>query len=90
MVRPGLLSLATVKTVFRREYLDQVPFWSAHDLSRKLMLFQDYYIKDRVHRGLDGTPPNEQSEITDRKTARLDDHRWVKRCRALYQLPAAA
>jgi transposase InsO family protein len=74
----------------RREYLDQVPFWSARDLRRKLMLFQDYYNKDRVHRGLDGTPPNEQSEITDRKTARLDDYRWEKRCRGLYQLPVAA
>jgi putative transposase len=49
----------------RREYLDQVLFWSARDLSRKLMLFQDCYNKDRVRRGLDGTPPNEQSEITD-------------------------
>ena len=39
---------------------------------------------------LDGTPRNEQSEITDRKTARLDDYRWEKRCRGLYQLPVAA
>ncbi len=34
--------------------------------------------------------PYEQSEITDRKIARLDDYRWEKRCRGLYQLPAAA
>ena len=74
----------------RREYLDQVPFWSARDLERKLMSFQDYYNKDRVHRGLDGAPPNEKSEITDRKIARLDDYRWRKRCRGLYQLPVAA
>ena len=74
----------------RREYLDQVPFWSARDLERKLMSFQDYYNKDRVHRGLDGAPPNEQSEITDRKVARLDDYHWEKRCRGLYQLPVAA
>ena len=70
--------------------LDQVPFWSARDLERKLMSFQDYYNKDRVHRGLDGTPPNEQSEIKDRKIARLDDYRWEKCCRGVYQLPVAA
>jgi len=39
------------------------------------MLFQDYYNKDRVHRGLNSAPPNEQSEITDRKIARMDDYR---------------
>ncbi len=74
----------------RREYLDQVPFWSARDLERKLVSFQDYYNKDRAHRGLDGAPPDEQSEITDRKIARLDDYRWEKRCRGVYQLPVAA
>ena len=74
----------------RREYLDQVPFWSARDLERKLISFQDYYNKDRVHRGLDGAPPNEQSKITDRKIARLHDYRCEKHCRVLYQLPVAA
>jgi len=74
----------------RREYLDQVPFWSARDLVRKLLLFKGYYNRDRVHRGIDGAPPNEQGEITDRKIARLDDYRWEKRCRSLYQLPIAA
>ena len=74
----------------RREYLDQVPFWSTRDLEQKLVSFQDYYNKDRVHRGLDGAPPNEQCEIMDRKIARLDDYRWKKHCRGLYQLPVAA
>ena len=74
----------------RREYLDQVPFWSARDLETKLMSFQEYYNKDRVHRGLDGALPIEQGEITDRKIARLDHYRWEKRCRGLYQLPVAA
>ena len=74
----------------RREYLDQVPFWSTRDLERKLMSFQDYYNNDRVHRGLGGAPPNEQGETTDRKIARLNDYRWKKRCRGLYQLPVAA
>ncbi len=74
----------------RREYLDQVPFWGAFDLERKLLLFKEYYNQHRVHRGLDGAPPNEQGGITDRNIARLDDYRWEEHCRGLYQLPAAA
>jgi len=74
----------------RRKYLDQVPFWSARDLERKLLLFKEYYNRDRVHRGLDGAPPDKKAGITDRTTARLNDYRWEKCCRGLYQLPAAA
>ncbi len=74
----------------RREYLDQVPFWSALDLERKLLLFKEYYNQDRVHRGLNRAPPDEKGGITDRKLARLDHYHWEKRCRGLYQLPAAA
>jgi len=74
----------------RREYLDQVPFWSARDLQRKLLLYKDYYNRDRVHRGLDGVPPDEQTGINNRKVARLDEYRWEERCRGLYQLPQAA
>jgi len=74
----------------RREYLDQVPFWSARDLEKKLKSFQNYYNKDRVYRGLDGAPPNEQCESTARNIARLDNYRWEKRCCGLYQLPVAA
>ena len=74
----------------RREYLDNVPFWTARDLKRKLLLFEEYYNRDRVHRGLDRASPDEKSGITDRKIARLDDYRWEKRCRGVYQLPTAA
>ncbi len=74
----------------RREYLDQVPFWTARDLERKLLLFKGYYNRDHVHRGLDRVPPDEKGGIMDRRVARLDDYRWIKRCRGLYQLPAAA
>jgi transposase InsO family protein len=74
----------------RREYLDQVPFWSARDLEKKLVSFQDYYNKDRVHRSLDGAPPSERCKIRDRKIARLGDYHWKKHCRGLYQLPVAA
>jgi hypothetical protein len=71
-------------------YLDQVPFWSARDLQRKLLLYKDYYNRDRVHRGLDGVPPDEHSGINNHKVARLDEYRWEKCCRGLYQLPVAA
>ncbi len=74
----------------RREFLDNVPFWSANDLDRKLRLFRDYYNQQRTHRSLDGVPPAEQSAIPDRKVARLHDYRWNKHCRGLYQLPEAA
>ncbi len=74
----------------RREYLDQVPFWSAGDLGRKLMLFKEYYNGDRIHRGLDHVTPDEKVGSTNRKIAHLDDYRWQKRCGGLYQLPAAA
>ena len=76
--------------MIRREYLDQVPFWSARDLERKLLLFKEYYNKDRVHRGLDRAPPAEKVGSTGRKIVRLNDYRWEKCCRDLYKLPAAA
>ncbi|TDJ33960.1 MAG: hypothetical protein E2O53_09100 [Gammaproteobacteria bacterium] len=63
----------------RREYLDRAAYWSARDLKRKLALFKEYYNSERVHRGLDGAPPDEKSANTNRKIARLDAYRWQKR-----------
>ena len=74
----------------RREFLYQVPFWSSRDLERKLLLFKEYYNRDRVHRGLNGAPPNKICGISDRKIAHLDNYCWKTRCHGLYQLPAAA
>ena len=75
----------------RREYLDQVPFWNARDLERKLLIFKDYYNRDRVHRALSGSVPDPKPDNTNQKNnARLDDYRWKSCCRGLYQLPAAA
>jgi hypothetical protein len=34
--------------------------------------------------------PKKKGGIAERKVARLDGYRWEKRCRGLYQLPAAA
>ena len=102
----GILEVMEVKTVpyvplshpfverligtIRREYLDQVPFWTARDLERKLLLYKKYYNRDRVHRGLDRAPPDQKAGITDRKIARLDDYRRQEHYRGLHQLPAAA
>jgi transposase InsO family protein len=73
----------------RRELLDQIPFWSARDLERNLLHFQDYYNRDRVHASLRLTP-GAQATSTERRLLDLRKYRWECYCRGLYQLPAAA
>ena len=41
----------------RRECLDRVLFWTAADLERKLVEFQQYYNEHRTHAGRAGRPP---------------------------------
>ena len=74
----------------RREYLDQMPFWSAQDLERKLDSFQEYYNRYRVHQGLKGQVPDPRAGSEDQPAACLDDYRWKSHCRGLFQLPVAA
>jgi transposase InsO family protein len=74
----------------RRDFLDHVPFWNSIDLQRKLTGFKDYYNSYRVHSSLDGVPPRLKAEDQRRQIVRLDDYRWKRHCRGLYQLPAAA
>ncbi len=74
----------------RREYLDQVPFWTARDLERKLLSFRNYYNHSRVHRALGRGAPAALPGTTNRRIARQDDYRWEKCCRGLYKLPVAA
>ena len=74
----------------QREGLDHVPFWNARDLERKLLQLEDYYNRDRVHRGLGGGIPDPKLAKSKRKTTRLDSYRWKSYCRSLYQLPVAA
>lgn len=38
----------------RREFLDDVPFWNARDLERKLAEFKAYYNRARSHASLRG------------------------------------
>ena len=44
-------------TRLRREYFDQVIFWKATDLARKLNDYKIYYNTHRVHRSLGGSTP---------------------------------
>ena len=74
----------------RREYLDQVPFWNAQDLERKLDSFQEYYNRNRVHQGLEGQVPDPKARSEDQSAVCLDDYRWKSYCCGLFQLPVAA
>ena len=74
----------------RREYLDQVLFWNASDLERKLEAFRQYYNAHRVHTSLDGDAPSEIYGETVIHSADLNQFRWKAHCHGLFQLPAAA
>jgi hypothetical protein len=74
----------------RREFLDQVLFWNARDLERKLAEFQVYYNAARSHASLDGRTPLTFVGGHEVAPADLNDVRWVCHCRDLVQLPIAA
>ena len=73
----------------RREFLDHVLFWNAHDLERKLADLEVYYNTARSHASLEGHTP---LTFADRHTTRteLNNVRWVSHCRGLVQLLVAA
>lgn len=73
----------------RRDYLDQVPFWNATDLSRKLDTFEYYFNARRVHSSLGGVPPTSTIEETRPRIANLADYRWTPHFRVLFLLPVA-
>ncbi len=74
----------------RREFLDQVFFWNARDLQRKLADFQAYYNAARSHASLEGHTPFAVVSRHPVARADLNNIRWVSHCRDLVQLPAAA
>jgi transposase InsO family protein len=74
----------------RREYLDQVLFWNASDLERKLNEFRNYYNRHRVHASLDGKTPEQVSRDMQLTPASLDRFAWISHCRGLFQAPVAA
>jgi len=71
----------------RRELLDHTLFWTATDLENKLREYQCYYNDSRTHSGRNGSTPIEN---TDRKVIDINDYRWDKHCRGLFDLPVAA
>jgi transposase InsO family protein len=73
----------------RREFLDHVPFWTARDLERKLLLFKKYYNRQRTHTSLDGVTLAAKAENPVRRRLDLAHYRWQSHCRGLFQLPAA-
>jgi transposase InsO family protein len=74
----------------RRELLDKTLFWNERDLQNKLEAFQQYYNDNRGHESIDGNSPNYVSMETPKKVVTLNNYRWKKECRGLYQLPIAA
>jgi transposase InsO family protein len=74
----------------RRELLDQVLFWNASDLERKLADFRQYYNSYRVHTALEGNTPSDSTGRSVSQRAGLDSFRWESHCHGLYQLPVAA
>lgn len=74
----------------RREYLDQVPFWTTSDLERKLLRHRDYYNDQRTHHALNGVTPTVKTGKPTPKVADLNNFRWRSHCRGLYQVPIAA
>jgi transposase InsO family protein len=74
----------------RREFLDQVLFWNARDLERKLAEFQTYYNAARGHASLESHTPLTFAGRHTTSPADLGEVRWVSHCRDLVQLPIAA
>jgi hypothetical protein len=89
MIRCLRRTAGLIATV-RRECLDHVPFWNAHDLERKLGEFQVYYNAARSHASLDGYTPLTYARRNTVSPADLNRVRWVSHCRGLVQLPVAA
>jgi len=71
----------------RRELLDHSFFWTATDLENKLHDYQAYYNQHRCHSSRDGLTPVVSCSA---KVVEINNYRWKKHCRGLFQLPVAA
>lgn len=74
----------------RNELLDHTLFWSSSDLQNKLNNFQDYFNNKRGHCGISGSTPAAIYDDQPSNVVSLDNYRWKKHCRGLFQLPMAA
>jgi transposase InsO family protein len=71
----------------RRELLDHTFFWTVTDLENKLHNYQCYYNQYRTHSGRDGATPVVSA---GNKFFDINQYRWKKHCRGLFELPVAA
>ena len=71
----------------RRELLDHTFFWTSNDLENKLRQYQCYYNESRTHSGRGGATPVKRRND---KVVDINDYRWEKHCRGLFELPVAA
>jgi hypothetical protein len=78
-----------VERLIRREYLDQVPFWAATDLERKLSCFKGFYNRGPAHQGVGSAVPDPQLLVLARTRASLANYRW-KSMLPVTKLPMAA
>ncbi len=74
----------------RRKLLDQVLFWTSNDLENKLEAFRQYYNDERGHCGVGKISPTEKAGKGGDVVVSLDNYRWKKHCRGLFELPMTA
>jgi len=74
----------------RRDYLDQLFFWNARDLERKLDSFAQYYNQHRVHHSLEGKTPISANDDVNSPCADLNHYAWKSHCHRLFETPIAA
>ncbi len=60
--------------------LDQVLFWNARDLEKKLDTFKNYYNAYRVHAALDGELPLSFSGNDVQGKVNINEYRWKSHC----------
>jgi putative transposase len=65
----------------------QAFFWTATDLETYLREYQCYYNERRTHSGRNGETP---VESTGKKFVDINQYRWQKHCRGLFQLSMTA
>ena len=71
----------------RREYSDNLLFWTTTDLENKLLDFRTYFNNHRTHTSLEGRTPDTP---VSRPIANLRSFGWQPHCRSLFQTPMAA
>ena len=74
----------------RRELLDNTLFWNANDLKNKLVEYKKYYNKFRCHSSINWNTPGHHSNESQKIIIDINDYRWEKYCRGLFNLPIAA